>query len=137
MEADCLLGQEKLIYKKGLTMTKLTEKQAWQKYQDYCFERRGQHPPDSDIRIYYEQEITKCQEQIDNPQTFDTADYLSRLEQLVPFEHIADYFSWVASPYQPGEGKLWDYFGNIQRLKGLADSIELVTFWLIEKSKED
>jgi len=42
-----------------------TKKRAWEKYKDYCLDRRKSCPPDSEERIYYEREITKAQSELD------------------------------------------------------------------------
>lgn len=42
-------------------MPELSEKEAWKKYQDYCFDQRKKAVPKSKEARYYEQEIIKCQ----------------------------------------------------------------------------
>ena len=46
-------------------MPELSEKEAWKKYQDYCFDQRKKAVPNSNEARYYEGEITKCQAMLD------------------------------------------------------------------------
>lgn len=46
-------------------MPELSEKEAWKKYQDYCFDQRKKAVPKSKEARYYEGEITKCQAMLD------------------------------------------------------------------------
>jgi len=43
----------------------MSDKSAWMKYMDYCEQRLLDYVPDSPDFLYYENEIAKCQQEID------------------------------------------------------------------------